>query len=429
MMDEPGSGRASRRFLPAGLSALVVSTVFLISPNFHPASGPDASPYAGDFLNEWVGGWVVRTGDPAKLYDRGYTTPLQHDAGLVGFEFRKDDYLPMVYPPFYYLAVSPLSALPFRTAAGLWAAVSLACLAASLGLLGRAARPGGTLDMVAPAVDPTSIRIWGAVRKWAVLAAVTSVPVIENIASSQKGAVLLLVLTATFLLLRRGQRFAAGVAFGFQVFKPHLAIVIPAAMLLKGKWRFVAGTLASMLALAGLSLVVGRGPSADYLRFLTGVTEYVGAQPAYLHREHCIYGFFTLLAGGPTTTARIATVATFTVTLWLLARLLAGPLDTAAPRFLAQFSGLVLATVLLSPHILTYDLTMLLLPLWLTAVLLFGGFFPPRRRRAAFWVLVALYVAAGVSPLVAQRTRIQLSTPIMVALLALLSAAGERSRT
>jgi len=409
-----------------GLAVLVVAAAFLISPNFRRVRGPDSPPYAGDFLHEWIGGYIVRAGDRTKLYDRRYATALQHDAQVVGFEFQPDGFFPIVYPPFYYVLVSPLSALPFQTAAALWAALSLACLAASLALLGRAARPGASLDLIAPAgVDETSNRVWAVVRGWAVLPAVASVPVIENLVSSQKGAFLLLILTATFLLMRRGYRYAAGFVFGFQAFKPQLAIVIPLAMLAKREWRFVAGTLSSLSVLAGLSLAVGRVPCADYLRFMTGVAEYVGAQPAYLHREHCLYGFFTLLAGGPTTGARLATLVSSGVAVWLLVRLLSGPLDPDRPRFLAQFSGLILATALLSPHFLTYDLTILLLPLWLTAILLLRGFFPLSHRRATLWTLVALYAAAGLSPLIANRTGVQVSTPLMVVLLVLLSLADE----
>ena len=92
-----------RLLVPIALSVLVVTAVLLVSPNFRPERGPDAIPYAGDFLHEWIGGYVIRAGDPARLYDREYTTALQHDPSLVGFEFRRDAYLPMVYPPFYYV--------------------------------------------------------------------------------------------------------------------------------------------------------------------------------------------------------------------------------------------------------------------------------------------------------------------------------------
>ena len=417
------------RLVPIALAAFVLAAVFLASPNFRFESGPDVSPpYGGDFLHEWIGGYVVRAGDGVRLYDRQYTTALQHDADVVGFEFKRDDYLPMVYPPFYYLLVSPLSALPFRTAAAVFAAFSVACLTISLALLGLATRPGASLDLVAPDADATSSRIWGVVRRWALPAAVVFVPVIENLASSQKGAVVLLVFTATFLLVRRGHRFAAGLAFGFQAFKPQLAVIVPLAMIAKREWGFAAGVLTTVLGLAGLSLAVGLVPNLDYVRFVTGVADYVGAQPAYLHREQCLYGFFTLLAGGPTPTARIATMAAAGVTVWLLTRLLSGPLEPAQPRFLAQFSGLVLATALLSPHLLTYDLTMLLLPLWLTAILLLRGFFPGSYRRAGLWLLVALYVGGGLSPLLARRTGIQFSAPVMLMLLAVLSHAAESAR-
>jgi hypothetical protein len=46
------------------LAASIVIVSFLISPNFEVGDpGRERTPYAGEFLQEWVGGFIVRAGD------------------------------------------------------------------------------------------------------------------------------------------------------------------------------------------------------------------------------------------------------------------------------------------------------------------------------------------------------------------------------
>src|SRR5687768_15839015 len=92
---------------------LLLAGIFLGSPNFRLASGPEARPFGGDVLQEWIGGYIVRSGDYARFYDVTYAQALEHDERLIGFAWQQSEYFPIVYPPFYYWLVSPLSWLPF----------------------------------------------------------------------------------------------------------------------------------------------------------------------------------------------------------------------------------------------------------------------------------------------------------------------------
>ncbi len=89
-----------------------------------------------------------------------------------------------------------------------------------------------------------------------------------------------------------------------------------------------------------------------------------------------------------------------------------GTLEPGGVKFPLQFAVLVLATVLVSPHFLTYDLTILLLPM----ILIVGqiGFRP--RQRLAQWMLgltLTLYAFAGSFPDVAKVIRFQPSLLVM----------------
>jgi len=104
--------------------------------------------------------------------------------------------------------------------------------------------------------------------------------------------------------------------------------------------------------------------------------------------------------------------------------LLKGPLRTTSARFPLQFAGITIATVLLSPHLFTYDLTLLLLPM-----ALIGAWCWKRREdrspavKGSMAMLALLYVLPGASPPLALITGIQITVPVMMALLYALTVA------
>lgn len=392
-----------------------------LSANFEPPDDRERGPYAGDFLHEWTGAYIVRSGDVGRLYDPAYAKALQHDASLVGFRLRSDGFLPLVYPPVYYLALSPLAALPYRTAAWVWVALTLVCFAGTIGILamtlGRAGALGGRLP--APDVEAARLRRLGALV--ALPAAVTFLPFAENLVGGQKGTLILLVLTATWAALQRGNELAAGLVFGVLAVKPQLAFVIPVALLAKGAWRFAAGVAITAATLVLASTATGVDLVRDYVRLVQTLPEQIRFAPGQLHRIHGVYGFFTVLAGGATAPVRAATLVTASLVVVLLARLLRGPLELPSPRFAIQYAGLVVATVLLAPNVVTYDLTILLLPLFLLGWLLARGAILPARRPALPWLLAGAYVACAIGPAIAARTGVQLTMPMLLVLLGWLS--------
>ncbi|MEQ8789016.1 MAG: glycosyltransferase family 87 protein [Pirellulaceae bacterium] len=411
--------------LPLLAAAVIVVACYACSPNFQYVEGPEASPYAGDFLQEWIGGTIVLEGDWGRFYDPAYAQSLEHDPQVTPFEWDRSRYLPIVYPPFYYLLISPLALLPMKAAAWIWAALMIAALAAAFWLLHRAATRGdGVFAECGRTTDdaPSQRRArWAAFAPWGVVAAVAFVPVIETLTSSQKGTVCLLILTATFLLLNRQRPFAAGLVFGLLAFKPQLTIVIAVAMLLKRQGRFVAGGAATGATLVGLCLLLGGDVCRQYFDFASGAADYLRNAGYDLHKSHCLYGFFTLLAGGAGPWAKGMTALAAGGVVLLLVLLLRGELRPGASRFAMQFSALVVATILLSPHLFTYDLTILLLPAFLLLVLIARGGETLRHASLTAWLLLGLYAAAGVSASLAAQHSLQLTVPLLVSLLAVLA--------
>ncbi len=178
------------------------------------------------------------------------------------------------------------------------------------------------------------------------------------------------------------------------------------------------------LLLLGLSSIsLGMDVTLQYFKLCLGFGDYLQTSGYDYHRAHCWSGAFHLLLGGlPHFVVQAATLLATAVTMLMLARLCRGPLDFSSDRFCVQYSGLVIATALLSPHLYTYDLAFLLLPMYLLTVLLIRGGDPLQNHRLALiGTLAALLAMVGVFVIFAEATRIQLTVVSMFVLLVLLT--------
>jgi hypothetical protein len=382
-------------------AVLFVACIPLVAANFKIHRDPDADgPLAGDFAQEYLGGYVVLHGDYLRFYDPDYAYALEHDPGIMGMNFGASHFLPLIYPPFYYLLVSPLAWLPYYTAAVTWLFLMAGCLFFAVWLLARA-YPGHRLL-------PTCC----------LLTAFFFVPLLQNLCGGQKATVVLLILTGTFLLLDRRRPLLAGVVFGLLAFKPQLTLVIGVAMLCKRQGWFVLGGTITGSLLVGLSLLLGSSVCAQYVEISRTMAEYINRPGFPLEQMHCWYGFWkSLLAGQDLSQIQLATLLADGVVVALLVQLLRGPLAYGQRAFHVQFSAMVIATVLVSPHLLTYDLAILLLPFFLLTHVLLGA---ARPDSCLGWALGVSYVLAAISTSVAQRTHVQLSVLCLFVLLLVL---------
>jgi alpha-1,2-mannosyltransferase len=391
-------------------SAALLALAFAVSPNYRWSDAPRPSPYAGDFLHEYVGGWLVRAGDPADLYDTVHFRNAQHDPALTGFTWPRDQFFQALHPPFYYQWVAPLSRLDYRSAAHLWAALGVAALVASVLLLGG---------------SDARARPWLGV---ALALSLLYTPVAETLVSGQKSTFLLLLFAATYVLLARGRPALAGAVFGLVALKPQLLLVVALAMLVKRQWRFVGGMAAAGVVLAAQSLFMGWDACTGWLAAI--------ADPLPQHelaaRAHSWLGFAQLLLGESRSPAVLGlTVLLVAATALALTRVLRGPIVYDSARFRVQFSAMVLATPLVSPYLYkTYDLAIFVVPLFLLAREWFTA--PPASatlRRVWLVALLAVFAMGGASAAIAERVPIQLSAVATFALLAVLMESSARTGT
>ncbi len=429
---EPERERSRRQHLtiliPYAVTGLLLLGIFANSPNFVRRAGPDEGLLAGDFLQEWIGGQIVRTGQRERLYDPAYAMALEHDPQLVGFAWDESEYLPMVYPPFLYALVGVFSTVPYGIAASLWAATMTATIIVSSFVLRAWLNAGGE-----------SPRTRGS-GPWLLPAFLIFPPVIECLISGQKGGLCLLLIAGTCQVFQIGSKRTAGLLFGLLLFKPQFTLVFVPVMIWRREWRFLTGFAITALLLMAISLGVGWQVCGDYARFLGGAANFVNTSGYDLEKSHSLYGALALFFGGAGPGVRVLTGAGVLLILgrlfwhygpWRFHCASAPPTnsegDRAATAF--EFAVLTLTTLLISPHLLTYDLAILLFPC-LTLCREDVRTWLGSRWRPLIWTAAALLSCSGLSPLLAAQSGVQLTTVLMVALWAglLLSTPGPVSQ-
>ncbi|MGB2602889.1 MAG: glycosyltransferase family 87 protein [Candidatus Sulfotelmatobacter sp.] len=230
------------------------------------------------------------------------------------------------------------------------------------------------------------------------------------IAWGQTSALALACFTLAFLAFRAQREFLAGLALGCLIFKPQLAVAAAIVFLFTLRWRVIVGALlSSVTQLTAAWLYYGPGPLREWIHILLNVPKQLSLLEPRLYQTHSLRTFWSMLLPWPSVS----------LMLYLISAILVSALAVATWRsrldLSLRFSALLLATVLLAPHLTVYDLVILgpaflLLSGWIVA--------QPNTSTAAYFKLL-LYLAF-ILPLLgplARWTHLQLSVPVMAAIL------------
>jgi Glycosyltransferase family 87 len=300
-----------------------------------------------DFSVTYIGSRMVYLGLGSKLYDLPEQEKLKNqllpDAEPLIFE----------HPPFEALLLSPLGALPYKTAYLIWGLVNIAIWLFQPFLL----RP----YLRAPQDDLGYLLLW-----------LLFLPLGAALFEGQSSLIVLLLYSITYIQLRRGHDLRAGAVFGLALFKFQFAIPFALILLLRRKWRFIKGFIGSASVLGVLSLVaVGWRGILTYVNLLAGIAA---------HPENATYGSVIGMAtvggfvnpvlgktlGHAAASLMVAGVSIFLLlwTAWRWKK--AGPVVDQR-TFDLMFAAAVLVSLATSLHMFTYDLSPLLLPMLLVA--------------------------------------------------------------
>jgi Glycosyltransferase family 87 len=368
------------------LAAVVLWALAIVTLAAGDGNRSIAGPIKGaDFQYFYTIGSLARAHHTESLYDFGALHRAQ--VALVP-ESESVTYVP-AYPPHTALIFEPFSILSYRQAMFVWIAITVLLFAV---IVRSAWRPVARwLD------DPVFVAA----------AAAAFPPFWSLVAHGQSTIVILTGFWGGWLALERKRPFLAGAALGLLLLKPQFAIPLVVVVLACGEWAMLAGALASIaVQTAGAALVLGRSVLEAYAAFVPVIlrnSDLLEPRPYQMHSLSTLTRLLPSWLDLPLWGLLAALVLVYTVNVW----------RSGAP-LRVRFGVVVLASVLLSPHLTVYDAAVLALPLiWI------GAFIQEHTRpndRATFWTVVYWMFVAFLAP-TAFAIKVQASVLLMIWLL------------
>jgi alpha-1,2-mannosyltransferase len=305
-------------------------------------------------------------------------------------------YLPL-YPPQVSIIFAPLAHLSYGWALILWWGGSAAVYALCCYSVWRACpnlRDHGGLVALLAVAYPAFFHL---------------------IAWGQTSAAALACFTLMFFLLRDRREFLAGVVLGCLIFKPQLGLAAAVLYLCTGAWKTLLG--AALSAAAQLSagvLYYGMEPLRQWVRVLRNVQAVLPLLEPKLYQTHSLRTFWSMLVPWPAFSfglyiASAALILGLTIACWKRSHAL--PLSL-------RYSALLLASVLVAPHLTVYDLVILA-----PAFILLGEWLIGQPTARSTWWMGTLLYLVYMLPLLGPFTRwthVQLSVVAMAATLYLI---------
>jgi hypothetical protein len=340
-----------------------------------------------DFLHLYTLGSLALAHRGGDLYDMNAQAALAAQRVPAAAAVR---YLPL-YPPQVSLLFAPLAHLSYGWALILWWGCTTVVYAICCYSVWR---------------DCPKLHDQGGV----VLLVAAAFPALFHlIAWGQTSALALACFTLGFFLLRARREFLAGIALGCLIFKPQLGIAAAVVFVAARSWNILAGAALSAAAqLAAGILYYGTQPLLEWIHVLRSVPTILPLFEPRPYQTHCLRTFWTMLIPWPGPALGLyilsaAAVLGLTISCW---RREAVPLA-------GKYSMLLLATVLVAPHLTVYDMVILAPAFLLQADWLMQQ--PPTsstRRLATCLYLV--YMLPLVGPF-ARWTHVQISVIAMAA--------------
>jgi len=337
---------------------------------------PGALHGHADFRHLYTAGFMVRSGYGHELYD--YDKQKSSQDALVSPE---EIAMPFNHLAYEALLFIPLSLLSYRAAYFTFLVLNLALLAMSFRLL-------------RPRMD-TLAQVW----RWLPVAMFLAfLPIAAAFMQGQDSILLLTLLAAAMVSLNRGREFAAGLLVGLGLFKFQVVIPIALLFLAWRRWRFSAGfAVAAAVVGSGSLWLVGLSQAEVYVRSLFSMS--IALNSPLDHYRYGIVpnsmpnlrGLIYGLEGAHLSASWIqaVTIAASALVLLLVAARAPGSRSATDALLLA-----ITASAVVSYHLFSHDLSVLLIPLAVTLNRFIGAEATgDRRSRLILHVSALMFVA------------------------------------
>ena len=300
-----------------------------------------------DFTALYSAGKILRQGLGRQLYDSQTQFRIQQEFAA-GVSIRQGP-LPYIHPPWEALLLVPFAYFSYQTAYLLWDTVNVLILL-SLPFL---------LRNHLPQLKRVPALFW-------LFAALAFYPIFFDLLQGQDILPLLLFLTLAFVSLKQNHDLAAGCWLGLGLFRFHLVLPLVYILLLHKRLRALLGFALVAVVLAVVSIaIIGWNAALSYPAFVWHVETVMGHGAIVPVDMPNLRGLLhTFLAERSSKLVIQLVVAVLSVTLlffasakWKFAR--------EGTVFDLGFALALVATILVSYHANTYDLSLLFLPVML----------------------------------------------------------------
>jgi alpha-1,2-mannosyltransferase len=343
-----------------------------------------------DFLPTYVAAKMLASGHADLLYDEA----SQRQAIRMTVGSSPNVALPYLYGPQVARLFVPITALDFLPAAAIWSSLSVVLFLICVFLLARCCR------------DLKS-------RLGTVILCATAFPPLFHVfVRGQNSALVVVIFTAAFLAFRAYPGWLGGALLGLLIFKPQFFVTIPLLFLFAGSWSaFTAMTLSGVMQLALVRFFFGSVVTHSYAAMLFETSRWLTSAELKFApiQMHSLRSFWSLLVPSSGVALVLYGWSAIAV-LGLAAQVWKAPCPLSL-----RFSTLVLAAVLVDPHLFVYDLLALA-----PAIMLIADWslsYSANCHSRTMGVLVYLgFVVPLLGPL-SRWTHLQLSVPLFVVML------------
>jgi alpha-1,2-mannosyltransferase len=338
------SKRLRAHALLLGLALWSVYTWKLATPTLCDRNG---NLKGTDFLHFYTLGTLAVEHRGGDLYDMNAQAVLAAERVPDAAGIR---YLPL-YPPQVSILFAPFARLPYGWALALWWISGALMYAVCCYSVWRACpnlRPYGTAAFLLALASPGFFHL---------------------IAWGQTSAIALACFTGVFFLLRDRHDFATGLVLGCLIFKPQLGLAAAIVFVATGAGKIVAGAMLSAAAqLSAGILYYGMEPLRAWLRTMWNVRTVLPYLEPRPYQTHCLRTFWAMIVPWSSVSLGLYVISG----VFILGLTIAVWRRRDAESLALRFSALLLATVLVAPHLTVYDLVilapaLLLLADWLLA--------------------------------------------------------------
>lgn len=349
-----------------------------------------------DFLPFFISARLISQHRSHSIYDRD--TQRRELEAIVG---RTQVEVPYLYGPQVALLFVLLASLSFPIASGIWTTLSLLLYLGCIFVVWRCCRHLQT--GVSPFMSGSQLTV---------LAALAFPPLFHVFARGQISALILLCFTAAFIAFRCKRDLLAGIVLGFLILKPQFLVAIPLIFLFARAWIALIGLLLSAAGqLAFAWFYFGRSIMDSYLNVVLHPQRWLNVAELSLApiQMHSLRAFWTLLIPSPSIALAFYALSS------ILAMVLAIRVWRSQFPTSLRYSVLIIAAVLVNPHLFIYDLIVLAPAL----LLILDWCLANRRLESSSSILVLCYLAF-VLPLfgpLSRWTHVQISVIAFAALL------------